>query len=133
MHDGTDKNDRCIEPTSATDMCKERTGSTLPLWQQNMTRTDRASPTTEALSKSSSDASTISSREISTQESSVHQWQSLENGSDCDMFEADQQETPPSDNVPKSNSLRDEAQPHFKALSLPELSQDIFRPKEKGM
>ena len=106
----------------------KRTGSTLPLWQQAMIKQDRASPEIGTLSRTSSSVSTHSSREISTGESSLHQWQSPENDSDCDMFESHHQENVPS---PVSNPHGSYQQPDSKHLSPPELSQDIFQFKPK--
>ena len=123
------------ESTSVTDLNNDQAGTTLPCWQEHMNRADRISPTTATLTKSSSDVSTVSSRDISMPESSLHQWQSSADDSDCDMFATDIDTSHPPNTLPKSDNLqalRIIPHPNFKGLSLPELSEDIFQPKLKG-
>ncbi|CAB4017540.1 Hypothetical predicted protein, partial [Paramuricea clavata] len=130
------KNCEQQESTEMTDINNDQRGSTLPLWQQNMTRPDRVSPVIATLTRTSSDVSTISSPEVSTQESSLRQWQSSGNDSDCDMFQTDHHESLPSNSLPKTGTQQGSSVPqhsHFKGLSLPELSEDIFQHKPKGI
>jgi hypothetical protein len=128
----SEKHKKCEQSTTAVDVNNEVSGSALPRWQQDMVRPDRASPVTGTLTRTSSNVSTNSSRSrgISTAESSLHQWQSPENDSDCDMFESDHPENPPPKaSNPQCSSVSQ--QPDFKGLSPPELSQDIFQHKLK--
>ena len=130
------KNCEQREATEMTDINNDQRGSTLPRWQQHMTRPDRVSPVIATLTRTSSDVSTISSREVSPQESSLRQWQSSGNDSDCDMFKTDHHESLPPDSLPKTGTQQGSSVPqhsHFKGLSLPELSEDIFQHKPKGI
>ena len=139
-----DKNKICNDQQSWSDKRvditnENMTASTLPLWQQHMTRPEKALSTYGSITKTLSDASTVSSRTIAPEESFPHQWQSPENDSDCDMFEKDPDSQPndgrPTGSQPKNNnpqSLPAHQSSNFNGLSLPKLSQDIFQHKLKG-
>ena len=110
---------------------EKRTTNNLPRWQQELMAGARTiSPVTSTLTRSSSDISIASSRELPTPGSGLHPWQSLGNESD-DMFETDPGH-PPNDDGENLQSSSSPQQPSLKLLLLHELTQDIFHHHVKG-
>lgn len=129
--DGSKEHKSCIDqlPKSNTGINKDLSWNSLPRWVQNITGQGRTSPSIATLTRTSSEVSTTSSREVSSRESSVHQWQSENDDVDCGMIETNH-------DCPSRASNRQEPsvfqQINMRSLSPPVLSQDIFHPQPKG-
>ncbi|XP_028390928.1 uncharacterized protein LOC114515810 isoform X2 [Dendronephthya gigantea] len=113
-------------PKSSIDENKDQTWNSLPRWVQDITGGEKTSPSIETLTRSSSDASTTSSKEVLSRDSSIHQWQS-ENDV---MIETNQDCLPSANNQQASSVFQ---QPDMRSFPPLVLSQDIFQPKPKAV